>query len=210
MKQSDGSARRRSLDRITAPKRILQWFQWKVLYLVHTSLDWITQFGLPLPSRSQRCLQCLLLVDNTSTSCSSKFLGSKNGQQSKYLSHKISANGLEPRVSITVCVFSSTPDSSSAVAASSRYRTNAVFIFRIVPNTVRPGTFSVVITQNHWMMCRLVQGGSVQAEMKANTDPNFRQKVFVVEKHKHPEPISNTTGRFTDSSATPVITVGWI
>ncbi|KAF2621157.1 hypothetical protein BU25DRAFT_426679 [Macroventuria anomochaeta] len=103
---------------------------------------------------------------------------------------------------------SSEPASSSAVPAPSSYRTKVVSTFRIVAHTMGPLAPGASISQNHWTIYLLVQGGSVQLNMKTNTDLHSRRGIFLVKEHAYSE--SNMAVCFFDFPAAPSVTVGWV
>jgi hypothetical protein len=98
--------------------------------------------------------------------------------------------------------------SSSAVSTASDYRAKNVSTFRIVAHTMGPVMNGGAVSQNHWTIYLLVPGGSVQLNMKTNTDPISHRGIFEIRERAYVQ--SNTTVRFFDLPAAPGVTVDYV
>lgn len=79
------------------------------------------------------------------------------------------------------------------------YRQKVVSTFRIVAHTMGPVMEGGAVSQNHWTIYLIVPGGSVQLNMKTNTDPNNCRGIFELRERVYTQ--SNTAVRWFDFPA---------
>ena len=97
---------------------------------------------------------------------------------------------------------------ASTTSTSSNYRQKPVSTFRVVAHTLGPVMSGGALSQNHWTIYLLVPGGSVQLNMKTNTNKNLSRGIYEVHERVYEE--SNTAVRLFDIPAAAGLLVDYV
>jgi hypothetical protein len=88
---------------------------------------------------------------------------------------------------------------SASTNASVNYRQKLVSTFRVVVHNIGPVAPGAAVSQNHWTIYLLIPTGSVQLNMKTNTNASISRGIFEVREHTYEQ--SNSAVRYFDLPA---------